>query len=251
MWAGLLASAAEGGSSQHVHFVSIISQLSQRQGELFVKLIHTKSEQRLGLAMDNIKSLESHAIRETISGALEKELASTLTEFDLLESRIADQMNCIGVEMAYGDVGIGRQDNYIEIDFVNDDIYSDQLEIDFSILEAVGLIRRVDVRFTLRDIYSISLVYYHLTSMGFHFAKACGVVSELSSVSSIAFEESVMAVTFDDGRTARVSLELFPNLLYASSLERENFRLTKISVEWEKLGEEIQIEDLLNIDQDM
>ena len=151
--------------------------------------------------------------------------------------------------MAYGDVGVGSKDNYIEIDFVNDDIYSDQLEIDFSILEAVGLIRRVDVRFTLRKIYSISLVYYHLTSMGFHFAKACGLAGDLGNVKSIAFEENVMVATFDDGRTAKVPLELFPNLLHASSLERENFRITSISVEWEKLGEEVQIEDILNIDQ--
>ena len=77
-------------------------------------------------------------------------------------------------------MGIGSPENFVEINFENADIYSDDLEIDFSILEAVGLIRRVEARFVLRDIYSISLVYYHLTSMGFYFAKACGLVSDLS-----------------------------------------------------------------------
>jgi hypothetical protein len=249
MWAGLLVSAAQGGSSQHIHFVSIISQLSQKQGELFVKLVHTKSEHLLELAMDNIKSLEFHAIRETVAGDLDHILNSNATDFDALASAIAGRMDCIGIEVVYGDVGIGSAENYVQISFVNDEVYSDEVEVDFSILEAVGLIRRAEVRFTLREIYSISLVYYHLTSMGFYFAKACGLIGDLGDVSSVAFEESVMLVTFDDGRTIRVPLEGFPKLLCASSLEREDFRITGVSVEWKKLEEEIRIESLLKIAQ--
>lgn len=249
MWAGLLVSAAEGGSSQHIHFVSIISQLSQKQGELFAKIVRTKSEQVLGLAMDNIRPLEFHAIRETIATALDPALNSIPVEFGPLASAIVDEMNCIGVEVVYGDFGIGSRDNYIEINFENDDIYSDEVEIDFAILEAVGLVRRVEVKFTLREVYSISLVYYHLTSMGFHFAKACGLVKDLGDVSSIAFEDDVMVAAFEDGRMTRVPLELFPKLLFASPLEREDFRITRISVKWEKLEQEILVEEFLNFAQ--
>jgi hypothetical protein len=179
MWAGLLVSAAEGGSSQHVHFVSIISQLSQKQGELFAELVHTKSERLLELAMDGLKSLESHAVRESIAASLDQLLNLKPTDCGTVASAISDEMNSIGLEVVYGDVGIGSPENFVEVNFENADIYSDDLEIDFSILEAVGLIRRVEARFVLREIYSISLVYYHLTSMGFHFAKACGLVSDL------------------------------------------------------------------------
>lgn len=249
MWAGLLVSAAEGGSSQHVHFVSIISQLSQRQGDLFAKIVCTKSEQVLGLAMDNIRTLEFHAIRETIAAALDPALNSIPAEFDPLSSAIVDEMNCIGVEVVYGDLGIGSRENYIELNFENSDIYSDEAEIDFSILEAAGLVRRVEVKFTLREVYSISLVYYHLTSMGFHFAKACGLVKDLGDVNSIVFEENVIIAAFEDGRMTRVPLELFPKLLFASPLERENFRITRISVVWEKLEQEIRVEEFLNFAQ--
>ncbi|QOZ52665.1 DUF2442 domain-containing protein [Bradyrhizobium sp. CCBAU 53338] len=245
LWAGLLASAAEGGSSQHIHFVSIISQLSPAQGSLFAKLIHTKSEERLGLAMDYIKNLEFHAVRDALTKRLEPILASLPTAFDPIESKIAEYLDCLGVAVVYGDLGIASPDNFVEIDFPNGEIYSDAIDVDFSILEAVGLIRRVETTFVAKEIYSISLVYYHLASMGFHFAKACGLVRLLGEVSSIEFDGDDMMVHFDDGRSLRVSLTLFPVLLDASSLERENFHITAVSIEWEKLEEEILIEDLL------
>src|SRR5947209_3584621 len=97
MWAGLLASAAEGGSSNHIHFVSIMSQLSPQQGELFAMLVHTVSERVLGLAMDRIKELEWHSVRETMTSALMEIPAMSFSDFEPAASRVADLMNCVGV----------------------------------------------------------------------------------------------------------------------------------------------------------
>jgi hypothetical protein len=245
MWAGLLASAAEGGSSNHIHFVSIMSQLSGRQGELFAKLVHTVSERVLALAMDKIKELESHSVRETIASALMEIPATSLSDFEPAASRIADLMNCVGVEVVYGDVSIGPRDNYVQINFVNDDIFSDEIEIDFSILEAVGLIRRVDARIDGAQGYSVTLVYYHLTAMGYYFASACALVSDLGNVLHVEFDDDKLVVTLDKSRKIAMPLDRFPNLLKASALDREDYRITRISVEWEKLGEEIMIEKIL------
>ncbi|MGT2501008.1 Abi-alpha family protein [Bradyrhizobium guangxiense] len=249
MWAGLLASAATGGSSYHVHFVSVISQLSQKQGELLEELIGTKSDNVAALAMDRIKaSLEHHAVRKSVAQALDELVLSSSTDFDPLTSAIAELMNCVGVEMVFGAVGIGSRENYVEIDFCNGNLYSDGIEVDFSILEAVGLIRRVEVNFDVGKVYSITLEYYHLTSMGYHFAKACGLVSYLGRVTTISFERGRMFVTLDTGRSLRVDLKHFPELLAASSSERKEFVATAISVDWAKLSLSIPIEQLLDLD---
>ena len=55
-------------------------------------------------------------------------------------------------------------------------VYADDDEVDYSILEAVGLIRRVDTEFFDVENWAISVVYYHLTDLGFHFSLACGLV---------------------------------------------------------------------------
>jgi len=57
MWANLLASAAEDFSSHHTHFVSIISQLSPKQGEILKSLIGTESAHACDVAMDGIRML--------------------------------------------------------------------------------------------------------------------------------------------------------------------------------------------------
>jgi hypothetical protein len=55
MWSSLLASAATDFSSHHAHFVSVISQLSPKQGEILTALVHTESATLCELAMDNIR----------------------------------------------------------------------------------------------------------------------------------------------------------------------------------------------------
>jgi hypothetical protein len=67
-----------------------------------------------------------------------------------------------------------RPKDYYDIDVPTN--YRDQDEVDYSILEAVGLIRRVETGFFRVADWSLSLTYYHLTDLGFYFSKACGIV---------------------------------------------------------------------------
>lgn len=55
MWADLLVSASEKFESYHTHYVSIIGQLSGKQGEIFKDIIGTDSGHALELASDNIR----------------------------------------------------------------------------------------------------------------------------------------------------------------------------------------------------
>jgi Abortive infection alpha len=78
MWASLLASAAQNFRSYHTHFVSIISQLSAKQGLILKSIIGTESAYGLELGMDNMGVyglFQSYRIRKEI-----EQVASKLTE---------------------------------------------------------------------------------------------------------------------------------------------------------------------------
>jgi hypothetical protein len=173
MWANLLASAAQNFSSYHSHFVSIISQLSAKQGEILKSIIGTESAYECEVAKDNIIThFQGRHIRQSI-----EQTASELTEqtdkafFTAIE-RLFDRA---GVEV----VGISVENIETRAFFSitpEYQVYADDDEVDYSILEAVGLIRRVDTEFFDVENWAISVVYYHLTDLGFHFSLACGLV---------------------------------------------------------------------------
>jgi hypothetical protein len=173
MWASLLASAAAGISSYHVHFVTIISQLSPKQGDILASLIDTGSLASLELARDNIFSyLENRSIRKTV-----EERVSALSEKtdDAFEEAIKVTLDQIGITPVHAAAENLKTKIYFDIEFA-DRSYRDTDEVDYSILEAVGLIRRVDTGFFDVEEWAAMLTYYHLTDLGFYFAKACGIV---------------------------------------------------------------------------
>jgi len=88
---------------------------------------------------------------------------------------IVNALNHIGVEAVHASFENVKTKNYFECS-LDYRVYRDQEEVDYSILEAVGLIRRVETNFIDVGLWSLSLVYYHLTDLGFYFAKACGIV---------------------------------------------------------------------------
>jgi hypothetical protein len=59
--------------------------------------------------------------------------------------------------------------------------------------------------------------------------------------------EDTLTVELSDGRTLSIPLAWFPRLLYASSEERNNWRLLGkgSGVHWEDLDEDISLEGLL------
>jgi hypothetical protein len=55
--------------------------------------------------------------------------------------------------------------------------FEDSDAVDYSILEADGLISYVDTDFFGVGKWDLLLLYYHLTPLGFHFAKACKIIT--------------------------------------------------------------------------
>ena len=173
MWANLLASAAKNFSSHHTHFVSIISQLSPKQGEILRSLIGTESAHDCELAMDNIRGYyQSHSIRRAIERAVLKLRERNDDEFCEL---IVAYFNHPNIEIVHASAENMQTHDYFDIS-MDYSVYDDDDEVDYTILEAVGLIRRVETDFFDVGEWSLSVIYYHLTDLGFHFSVACGIV---------------------------------------------------------------------------
>jgi hypothetical protein len=173
MWASLLASAAQEFSSHHVHFVSIISRLSPKQGEILKLLVGTESTNSCELAMDNIRGyFQSPKIRSTIEQLVLKLPEQTDAAFC---EAIYTELNQIGIEVVHASAENLKMKDYFDIT-IGYSNYDDDDEVDYSILEAVGLIRRVDTDFFDVGNWALSLIFYHLTELGYYFCKACKIV---------------------------------------------------------------------------
>lgn len=174
MWSSLLAAAAENFSSHHTHFVSIIAQLSPKQGVLLKSLVGTDSADELENSMDHVRTVfQSHEIRRAIereiqnSGGTDNDLSNALEAF----------FNAVGISVVHVSAENLLTKAYYEISMdLPYYVYTDEDEVDYSILEAVGLIRRVETGFFNALNYDVSVVYYHLSDLGFYFCKACGIV---------------------------------------------------------------------------
>lgn len=65
------------------------------------------------------------------------------------------------------------------------------------------------------------------------------------SATSVRFDEHTMWVELSDGRTLGIPLAWFPQLLHATSDERNEVELSRIGLHWEALDEDISIAGLL------
>jgi len=177
LWANLLVTASEQYSSYHVHFVNIISQISPKQGKILRSILGTENAETLVLAMDNVSSyFQSYCIQSTIERSYEKKFG----RHNRVDDRefcgfVIEEMGRCGIAIVHASAERLQTEAYFDIDFEGS-AYTDESEVDFSILEAVGLIRRVETEFFECGPYVMVLTYYHLTNLGFHFAMACKLV---------------------------------------------------------------------------
>lgn len=247
LWAHLLVSASTNANSHHVHFVSVISGLSAKQGRLFTAIVGTDIQYSLEYALDNIKMyFQSHRIRESITDRFaEAEKANDFIDLDKAAQIIAMHMNCLGVDMVYADVGIDDPANFADVSFPYESVYSDEHEVDFSILEAVGLIRRVDVDVEILGRYSVSLIYHHLTQLGLSFAEACGIVRDVR-VATAKVTDSDLVARLTDDRTVAVPLDELPQLRAASQSQRANIEIVPLGVYWPELKEVLSVAEMLS-----
>jgi Abortive infection alpha len=181
IWAGLLVSASEKFESHHTHFVSIIGQLSAKQGEIFRKLIGTDNKNSLEIANDNIRMwLVQNRIRSHVQRLLYDHVTKERDELTAqdLNDALRESLNHLCIVPVYVSLEdlIKKESYEIETEWSS---YKDSDEVDYSILDAVGLIRRVDAYFGIGE-WEFELIYYHLTELGYHFAMSCGIVSNVA-----------------------------------------------------------------------
>jgi hypothetical protein len=82
----------------------------------------------------------------------------------------------VGIEVVHGAAENLTTKDYFDLAFSYSTYKDDDDEVDYAILEAVGLIKRVETDFFEVKDWALSIIYYHLTELGRQFAVACGMV---------------------------------------------------------------------------
>lgn len=177
----MLASAAEEFGPHHSYFVSIISRISPSQAEVFRKLV---GRENLDALISDMGYLETYFyapcdlryFNECLSNATESQKVTDDKSFcQFCES----YFNGGGVRLASAEC-YNKDDRWEELPIGLDDldIPFRTRQANFLVLEAIGLARRVDTGYFEADKWEFrNLVYYHLTDLGFEFARACKIVS--------------------------------------------------------------------------
>ncbi|MCW5715405.1 MAG: DUF4393 domain-containing protein [Bauldia sp.] len=174
LWANLLATAAEEYDPRHVHFSSIMSQISSNQASAFRTLLFVTSERDLEFARDAVTQdyLPQRIQRFLVESLRGREANVSIDSF---LSAVEAVFNIHGIEVVYISVNEGDASYESDLWYSN---YSDSTEADYEILEAVGLVRRVEAEVSIGR-FELYGAYYAMTALGYHFAKACKVfVSE-------------------------------------------------------------------------
>jgi hypothetical protein len=156
--------------------VSIISRLSAQQGEILKRIIGTEHTASLEHDLDDTKMyLRNESVRHSIVN-LANQSGEKIASDAAFSALIQSHFEGCGLSIACASVLNTVTGDYYNIDFSYRH-YKDEQEVDYAILEAVGLITKVDTDFfDVAPHWSITLQYYYLTSLGFHFAKACRLV---------------------------------------------------------------------------
>jgi len=187
LWANLLASAAEEYNPHYIHFANIISEMSAQQAQVFTNIIGTHDASELGFALDNL--LLTRFLHNFMEDYLTNELRALPEEPTSLRTMwkfVNDALNIVGTEVEHVEIedaitkssrSLDDLDSYCRAGIISVSKYKDELEIDFAILDATQLVRRVDTGyFHVSKRWKIKVMFYYLTPLGIEFAKACGIV---------------------------------------------------------------------------
>jgi hypothetical protein len=182
MWADLLVTASENFESYHVHFVSIIGQLSGKQGEILKEIIGTESGRELEFASDGIRmiflqnNLSSGVQTQFAKRAIKDEISPEDLSGETVYTIFQEMFNHVAVDPVYVSFDKPGTELWYEVEFIFQR-FRDNDEVDYSILEAVGLIRRVETNAAIAG-WDYRAIYYYVTDLGVHFARSCGIVSK-------------------------------------------------------------------------
>ena len=173
LWVNLLVSASEHYDPHYIHFVGLLSRMGQRQAETIAGMIRVKTLRKLERACDEIaQSMTEGAIKKTILDQIRNlnvkntdELAGALT--DLFDSPVVSLVHC-----AFETKGI---EDYDDLTYA-DQYYVDDMEVDFAILQSLGLVAHVSTDLENYGGFNVQVIYFYLTRLGFHFIKGCKIL---------------------------------------------------------------------------
>lgn len=176
LWANLLVSASTEFSPHHVHFVSIISRIAAQQAQVFGTMFRAENLYQLERGRDNAATFFGfHAIRSTLE---EHVRTASPNDDDEFTTSIVALMDDPGISTIHCSFENTKTADYYDIVFPYTS-YKDEYEADYSILESIGLIKKVEIGFIDVDPWEILLSYYVITSLGLYFSVACRTFPEL------------------------------------------------------------------------
>jgi hypothetical protein len=178
LWAGLLVSAAEDYKPHYIHFSNIISQISARQAGVFSDLIGTGRASDLEASMDSLFiDYDSEFLKTYLTKSFTQKSPPATTAEDA-NNFIDEALNLVGTDIKHVELTDSEDDSYFVSGTTSSSTYTDDLETDYAILSAIGLIRYVDTGLIkLGERWIVKVFFYCVTPLGREFAKACGVVS--------------------------------------------------------------------------
>jgi hypothetical protein len=183
LWANLLVSAAEDFNPQSIHYIGIIGRMSAQQGDIFQAIInHLRPRRREDIADEIANTLRSYL------DALWTDHKADHPAHDFSDQAFANFIHekfarpVISMVYCYFE----NRETRPREDLVKDDhhdipggamIFRGDQAVDYSILQALGMLERTSPALFPIDHWEITVFYHRVTLLGLQFAKACGLVT--------------------------------------------------------------------------
>lgn len=174
LWASLLASSYEDYKPEYIHFCNIISQMSLSQARALKSIIGDVNHHQLEIAMDNI-NIWYNASVANISIAEQLEKISGECSAEKIVNSVLELLDHTGIAIV--NIMVELPDGSMLTGDVRENEYKDEFEVDYNILEAIGLIERVHVNWFEYKQWATTCTYYALRPLGYHFALRCGLAN--------------------------------------------------------------------------
>lgn len=168
MWSRLLVSASSSYSARQLRYTSILSEMSPTQARILSRIANNYGSV-LGRDVD-----ETEFFYDMVESRLVDDLKKiTEEDKDKIFNQIMQNLWCGGISIVIVVVaGRGGDDYYA--DWTGDEVYKDELNVEFEILKSMGLIDRIATNFFEIPHADISVVLFHMTELGLDFWRACG-----------------------------------------------------------------------------
>jgi hypothetical protein len=196
-WANLLASAALKVKVQP-RFVGILEELAGSQAECLERIAFNRYKDfnyPATIFADSFLDFAEYSIRQSFEAAIRKILTSERLATDALEE-IIRVFSRPGVLLGLVIIDDPEREFWINYDSIAETGIRD--EEDLSIIESLGLVRYVVIRFDVslkqgKRKLRVSTYYHHLTNMGVEFCEVCSRprISEMEKIGTLSHQKNL------------------------------------------------------------